>query len=56
LRNFWGGYRDLADRWHLFYNGGAQFPEVAAGESRAIEVRDESLFAAFLEHAEGMDG
>jgi predicted ABC-type ATPase len=55
IQGFWGSYRALADRWHLFYNGGAQFHEVAVGEGPAVEVRDESLFAAFLAIAERAD-
>lgn len=46
--NFWGSYRFLADRWHLFYSGGAQLHEVALGEGTVVEVRDETLFALFL--------
>lgn len=52
IRNFWGTYRALADRWHLFHNGGVQFHEVAAGEGRSIEIRDEGLFSVFLDVAE----
>jgi predicted ABC-type ATPase len=48
IRNFWGSYRFMADRWHLFYNGGAYFHEVALGEGTMVEVRDETLFALFL--------
>jgi predicted ABC-type ATPase len=48
VKNFWHEYRHLADRWHLFYNGGAQFHEVALGEGNSFEVRDEDLFAVFL--------
>ena len=53
IRNFWGEYRTFADRWHLFYNGGAQFHEVALGEGEAIEIRDEGLFEMFVGIAKG---
>ena len=53
IRNFWEEYRHLADSWHLFYNGGAQFHEVALGEGDSLEVRDEGLFDLFLGAAEG---
>lgn len=46
-KNFWEHYRALADRWHLFYNGGVQFHQVALGEGESLEVRDESLFEQF---------
>lgn len=52
IRNFWSTYRTMADRWHLFHNGGVQFHEVAAGEGRSIEIRDEGLFTVFLNVAE----
>ncbi len=48
IRNFWWEYRNLVDRWHLFYNGGLQFHEVALGEGELVEVRDEDLFELFL--------
>jgi predicted ABC-type ATPase len=48
IKNFWSTYRVLADHWHLFYNGGIQFHEVAAGEGDSIEIRDEGLFSVFL--------
>ena len=48
IKNFWHNYRHMADRWHLFYNGGAQFHEVALGAGDSLEVRDEGLFDLFL--------
>jgi predicted ABC-type ATPase len=51
IRNFWHMYRPLADRWHLFYNGGAHFLEVAVGEGDSFEVRDEGLFRLLLSAA-----
>lgn len=52
IKNFWATYRVLADRWHIFHNGGAQFHEVAAGEGQSIAIRDEGLFSVFLKVAE----
>ena len=51
ISNFWWKYRKFVVRWHLFYNGSAQFHEVAMGEGEFIEVRDESLFEGFLQIA-----
>jgi len=48
IENFWRKYRAFADRWHIFYNGGAQFHEVALGECETMEVRNEGLFEVFL--------
>ena len=31
-RNFWHIYRELVDRWSLFYNSDEHFQEVASGE------------------------
>jgi predicted ABC-type ATPase len=53
IRNFWNVYRPLVNRWYLYYNGGAQFHEVALGQAEMAEVRDEELFARFMEIAEG---
>ncbi|MBD3334613.1 MAG: AAA family ATPase [Candidatus Eisenbacteria bacterium] len=52
IMNFWQEYRDLADQWYLFYNGGVEFHEVALGEGEAVEVVDDGLFTAFLELTE----
>jgi len=53
IRNFWNVYRPLVRRWYLYYNGGAQFHEVALGEADVVEVRDEEIFGRFLQIAEG---
>lgn len=56
ISNFWVRYRPLADRWFLFYNGGAQFHEVALGEAGSVEVQDDALFEVFRQLAEGAAG
>ncbi len=56
ISKFWSRYRPLADRWYLFYNGGAQFHEVAVGEAGLVEVQDEALFEVFLRLAGGVTG
>ena len=56
LKNFWTHYRLLADRWYLFYNGGALFHAVALGEGDLIEVHDEALFGVFQRLCEGKVG
>ncbi|MEW6746759.1 MAG: AAA family ATPase [Planctomycetota bacterium] len=41
--NFWRVYRPLVDRWHLFYNGGPHFHEVAMGAGGVTAILDETL-------------
>lgn len=45
--NFWTVYRPLADRWHLYYNAGQSFQEVALGDPESETVVDETLFSHF---------
>jgi predicted ABC-type ATPase len=49
--NFWHLYRPLVDNWHLFYNGAAQFHEVAVGAGSDINVLDEVFFNKFIKIA-----
>jgi len=49
--NFWHLYRPLVDSWHLFYNGSAQFHEVAVGAGDETDVLDEGLFDRFVQIA-----
>lgn len=47
-RNFWHIYRDLADRWNLFYNSGEHPQEVAFGERNQFTVIDQEAFELFM--------
>ena len=47
-RNFWHTYRDLADRWNLFYNSGEHPQEVAFGERNQFTVIDQEAFELFM--------
>lgn len=47
-RNFWHTYRDLADRWNLFYNSGEHPQEVAFGERNQFTVIDQEAFEIFM--------
>jgi predicted ABC-type ATPase len=49
--NFWHVYGEIADYWHVVYNSGIAFHEVAVGEPHATTVRDEPLFRRFLQLA-----
>ena len=43
-RNFWYIYKDLVDKWDLFYNSGDNLQEVASGQSDEISLTNEVLF------------
>ena len=46
--NFWYTYRNLVDRWHLFYNSVEYFQEVAFGKNNQITVINEDFFELFM--------
>ena len=46
--NFWYTYRNLVDRWHLFYNSAEHFQEVAIGKSNQVMVINEDFFELFM--------
>ena len=48
-RNFWQIYKDLVDRWHLFYSSGEQTQEVAVGEGVQFTVKNEECFELFMQ-------
>ena len=47
--NFWYTYRNLVDRWSLFYNSAEYFQEVASGEGNAVKVINEVFFEIFMQ-------
>ena len=46
--NFWYTYRNLVDRWHLFYNSAEHFQEVAFGKNNQVMVINEDSFELFM--------
>lgn len=46
--NFWYTYRNLVDRWSLFYNSTEHFQEVASGEGNEVKVINETFFEIFM--------
>ncbi len=46
-RNFWHTYRNLVDRWSLYYNSTEHFQEVASGEGNQVKVLNETFFEIF---------
>ena len=48
-RNFWYTYKNLVDRWGLFYNSGEHLQEVAVGEGDRFLVKNEDCFEMFIQ-------
>jgi len=46
-RNFWSVYKNLADKWFLYYNLQNNFQMMATGEKNKVTVIDEILFEKF---------
>jgi len=46
--NFWHIYRNLVDRWSLFYNSAEYFQEVASGEGNQVTITNEDFFELFM--------
>lgn len=49
--NFWNLYRPLVHGWHLFYNGTAQFIDVAVGAGDDMDVLNERFLNRFVQIA-----
>jgi predicted ABC-type ATPase len=47
--NFWKIYRHQVDEWHLFYNSGEVFEQVAFADDEGYEIMDETLFTVFMQ-------
>ena len=47
-RNFWGFYKDLVNKWDLFYNSGDSLQGIASGHCDEVSVTNEVLFELFL--------
>ena len=47
--NFWHIYKDLADRWHFYYNSASYFQGVAVGRDNDVTVINEGLFKLFMQ-------
>ena len=48
MKNFWNIYRNIVDRWTLFYNGPEKNVLVAAGSGQKVDIIDEMLYNAFV--------
>ncbi len=47
LHNFWYKYKDLADKWMMYYNAGTSIEDVAAGKEEEFYVIDGGYFEVF---------
>ena len=47
--NFWYTYRELVDRWSLFYNSAEHPQEIAFGEGNEVKVINETFFEIFMQ-------
>jgi predicted ABC-type ATPase len=47
IANFWNDYRNVSDRWILYYNDEEAFQEVANRQEGEINVYNEPLFTIF---------
>ena len=45
--NFWNNFTQLADNWHLFYNGEEGFQQVAIGKNEEYSIENPVLFNQF---------
>ena len=50
--NFWYTYKNLVDKWDLFYNSGEHLQDAAAGEGVRITVTNEDCFELFMQDIE----
>ncbi len=46
--NFWYTYRNLVDRWSLFYNSTEHFQKVASGQGNEVKVLNDTYFETFM--------
>jgi hypothetical protein len=47
--NFWHKYKDIVDKWNLFYNGFSDYILVAQKENEDVEILNDTLYNEFIE-------
>lgn len=47
-RNFWNAYKDLADKWSLFFNAGDNLEQVAFQDKNGVIIIDEERYKKWL--------
>jgi len=48
-QNFWHIYKNMVDRWYLFYNSGEHLQEVASGKANRFMVTNETFLKLFMQ-------
>lgn len=46
--NFWNIYKKSADKWHLVFNAGDSFEQIAAGDENGVIILDEARHEQWL--------
>ncbi len=46
--NFWNTYRNSANKWHLVFNAGDSFEQIAAGDDKGVIILDEARYKQWL--------
>lgn len=50
--NFWNVYKNSADKWHLVFNAGDSFEQIAAGDDKGVIILDEARYEQWLKMVE----
>ena len=50
--NFWNVYKNSADKWHLVFNAGDSFEQIAAGDGKGVIILDEARYEQWLKMVE----
>lgn len=50
--NFWNIYKNSADKWHLVFNAGDSFEQIAAGDDKGVIILDEARYKQWLKTVE----
>lgn len=54
--NFWNVYKNSADKWHLIFNAGDSFEQIAAGDDNGVIILDEARARTMAEKGGKLNG
>lgn len=54
--NFWSVYKNSADKWHLVFNAGDSFEQIAAGDDKGVIILDEARARTMAENGRKLKG
>ncbi len=54
--NFWNMYKNSADKWHLVFNAGDSFEQIAAGDDNGVIILDEARARTMAENGRKLNG